>query len=238
MFLHITTHIPKHKDDDLLGKFGSRSFPTILALSSKGEVMAKPRRRSLQAFEAAMDEAAELEGELAPKAKPGTEKDSAAYAMEILRKVKLGALVNPEADRAAYIKARPSLTPQQRKDIERALIMSELTKAQAAGMRAELGTPESDRAMLTMLAAKEKLGGKWPIEARMNRVLITLMRWAEHRSDPQLYESLFVSFVAVRRKAYGDRATNEGFIESFKDRLDRLWKGQGPTEKPRPVRRR
>jgi hypothetical protein len=238
MFLHITTRIPGRKNDGMLTKVGGRGFPTFVAMSSTGEVMAKPRRRTIGAFEDAMAEAAELEGEIQP-GKPGDKKaDGARAAMELLRKVKMGALSNPAQDRADYLASRATLTKDQRKLVEEALILSELTIAQRDCTGAKHGSMAQQKAVLSMLAAKEKLGGTWPMIGITNRVLINLMDWAEYRKDPQMYQVLFGDFVKVRRKLFGNRKTNEAFIQKYKDRLDRLWKNAPPIGERRVIRKR
>ena len=238
MFLHITTRIPGRKNDGMLRKVGGRGFPTFVAMSSTGEVMAKPRRRSLEAFANAMDEAAEFEGEIKPSKSGNANSDGAAGAMELLRKFKMGALTDPAKDRAAYIKVRKSLNEKQRKQIEEALIIAELTAGQHKCMSAKIGSAEHKSAVLSMLSAKEKLGGEWPMIGVTNRALINLMAWAEHRKDPQMYQVLFDDFAKVRRKLFGNRNNNEVFIQKFKGRLDRLWNGQPPIGERRTVRRR
>ncbi len=40
------------KDDDLLRKYGFRGFPSFAALNAKGELLGRPRGRSIGAFEA------------------------------------------------------------------------------------------------------------------------------------------------------------------------------------------
>lgn len=228
MFLHVTTRIPDRKDDGLLRKVGSNSFPTFVALSSRGEVLAKPRHRSIASFDDAMSEAAELEGELAPaKGAKGDDASSVPDAVkELMRKLENGLLIHPVEDRAAYLACRDKMSAAQRARVEEAMDLAELALAQEAGMQAQPGTAESDRAMLAMLAVKERMGGRWPMVAISNRCLITLMRWAERNEDPRLYQALFDEFVKVRRALFTKQRDNEAFIEKQRAVLDRLWKGR------------
>lgn len=229
MFLHVTTKIPGRKHDGLLRSVGGRGFPTIVAMGATGEVLAKPRRRDLTALKNAMEEAAELEAENREDAQSATPNRSP----KILRKLATQTLTDPKADRALYIAERPRLTETQRKQVEQALIVAELTTAQERGMRATPGSAQADRAMLQMLTAKAKNGNSWPRNRITNRVLITLMGMAEHRRDPQLFASLFAEFEEVRRTMFARQRNNDAFIEKFRARRDALWAGKKPPERQR-----
>jgi hypothetical protein len=120
LFLHITTRIPGRKNDGMLRDVGGAGFPTFVAMSSKGEVLAKPRQRTIASFADALAEAAEIEGELAPE--KGSDADAAVN--ELLRKLKLDLLVDPPKDRAEYLKCRDALSPEQRAEVEKRITLT------------------------------------------------------------------------------------------------------------------
>jgi len=223
MFLSIMTRIGGRADDDLLGTYGFRGFPSFGALDSKGKMLVKPRGRSIDAFEAAMKEAKGLD----PNSKKAAARqlDTAKIAKDFLRRLKRGGLRRPATERAIYVSCREALDDQQRAAAETAITMHELEFAQKIATRATLGSISSDRAMLDMLAVKTKLGG-WPMTKEFNSPLVSLMRWAEHRKDPQLFAALFGDFSTMRAKAFADDSNNEKLISDWKARLEGCWNGE------------
>ena len=55
-FVHITTKIPDWPNDGMLSRVGGRGFPTVRFLSADGEVLGQPQGRSVESFEAALDD--------------------------------------------------------------------------------------------------------------------------------------------------------------------------------------
>jgi hypothetical protein len=238
MFLHITSRVPGRKDDDLLQKIGGSGFPTMVVMNAAGDVLTKPNARSLAGFREAVSRAEQILKEIASnKQRDPIEAD----ALEFLRRLSVGTLTDPMEARSRYIKCRSAMTPTQRLTSETGLTHIELYAAQSRAMYAKVG-PERDKEILTIFACKAKLGGKWPWNPGLNRVLIVLMNWAESKRDPQLFASLLPDFIKVRKQFYSSFKSNDAFIEKQQQRLGALWKGEAPkpakARQPRLVPRR
>ena len=229
MFLHVTSRVGGRKDDRLLAEIGGRGFPTMVVMNHAGEVLAKPAERSLSGFKAAVAAAAAAGAQMieAKRRDP-----VGAAAQEFLRKLEIGTLVDPVANRAMYLKCRGAMTQAQRDKAEKGLVSIELQAALSTAMSAKPGV-ERDRAILAMFSCKAKLGGEWPWNPGLNRVLLVIMGWAEEKGDPQLFESLLPDFIRLRKEFYARFRNNEGFIEKQKARLAALWEGKAPPPNPR-----
>lgn len=220
MFLSVMTKIPGRKNDGLLVTHGFRGFPSFAALSTAGKVLVRPRGRSLVVFEAAMEKAAGLDKDARKVA--GRQLDTDKIIADFFRRVMLEKLGKPATERAVYRSVRAAMSEKQRRSAERALALQDLRSAQTRADAAKLGSRAGERAILDLLAAKQKLGD-WPLSRASNRALLTLMRWAELRMDPLLFERFYADFAKVRPAAFPDRRDNDEFIARWKKRLEACW---------------
>ncbi|MEE2887604.1 MAG: hypothetical protein VX951_09255 [Planctomycetota bacterium] len=232
MFLHVTSRVEGRKQDSLLREIGGRGFPTIVVMNEDGEILARPSQRSVVGFKAAVAKAAVARVQMIESKRRDP---VGASAQEFLRKLEIGTLVDPVANRAMYLKCRGAMTQAQRDKAEKGLVSIELQAALSTAISAKPGV-ERDRAILAMFACKTKLGGKWPWNPGLNRVLLVIMGWAEEKGDPQLFESLLPDFIRLRKEFYARFRSNDAFIEKQKARLADLWQGKPPPP-PNPRRR-
>lgn len=228
MFLSVMSRVRGRKDDNLLKTYGFRGFPSFAALDATGKMLAKPRGRSLAAFETLMEQAAGLDKNSRKVA--GRQLDVDKISADFLRRVKKGTLRSPKAERAVFVSCRETLSEAQRRTAKRALALHQLHYASEAASAATLGSRASDLAMLDLLIAKVKLGD-WPSSDKAIRPLVHLMRWAEFRKDPQMFETMFEEFEPRQRSQDTDARQNQAAIRKWKNRLEACQRGE-----PRPKR--
>ena len=214
-FLHVTTHIQGHPDDDLLKRKNGDGFPTLMILDAEGKTVARPRARNVDAFTAAVSEA---QGRAAQR---DAKSEAAQYLMDRL----LGTYAEPAADREAYYRHRSGLSADQRKQVEREIAEAELqasvdevaildrTAAQILGAEVQV-------ALLETLAARDKLGG-WPGGALGSRALIGLLAWADARRDAEAFARWLDDLRGVREGLEG----NETMFAWLERRLGALRDG-------------
>src|SRR5690606_31259166 len=133
---------------------------------------------------------------------------------------------DPAEDRAAYLRHRPALTPEQRRAVETALAENEFRAAvEAIDLLAldadDLRSEAFEARLFRVLAARDALGA-WPKGAHGNRALIALLAWADTRRDPALFERWLNELRAVRAGVLGGNAE---FLAWFERRLEALRDG-------------
>ena len=192
-FLHVTTRISGHENDDLLQRKGRSGFPTLLLLDANGKTIGEPKARTIAAF-------AEVVAAARQRAHSKAKRSQATrYLMDRV----LGSYADPASDRAAYLKHRAALTAEERQTIEREIVQAEfraalesvdLSKLQPA----ELTGPEFQAGLLQLLALRDKLGA-WPTGAQGSRALVSLLAWADTRRDPELFARWLQDLRGVRK---------------------------------------
>lgn len=232
-FLHVTTLIPGRSDDDLLGRVGGSGFPTLLVLDAEGEVVARPQERTVHAFELAIAAGLDRLAERAALAQRKGEGGATLHDLgrDFLTSLGLARELDPEVWMPRYVAVRDGLSAEERRQVERRLTEAQLGRYTMPTLQLDLDTKEGRDAALQLFSARRKLD-ELPNGAFGNRVVLGMLRWAEHVKDPILFESLLAELRSVRVGL-----ADGGFMAHNEKRLEHLWKGLPPPERVLPQRR-
>lgn len=124
-----------------------------------------------------------------------------------------------EKDREQFRRHAPALTDDERARLERQITDREF--AAVVGGRdllsLDVESAEFDEVVTRVLALHFR-SGRWPIGSTGNRSLLTVMRWADHRRDIELFARCIEDMREVRKILAG----NEEFFAWFEQRLEAL----------------
>lgn len=213
LFLHVTTRIPDHPNDDLLGRMGGRGFPTLLYLDQNGKKIGQPMGRSVVAFERDLTNVLE-------KAKLATEEAQAsrARAQALLAKLRFKLLKGPSGVRE-YLDHKRDLTEEEQQRVELYFARDSLATAvqQASGDAAE-----RQRAVLAIFAAQARMNGRLPADELGLDARFALLQWAEANSDPLLFHNVLAEVRSVLPEVENDQAVAAETLGRLQARLDAL----------------
>ncbi|MEE2888628.1 MAG: hypothetical protein VX951_14455 [Planctomycetota bacterium] len=210
MFLHITSRIKSEKYPDLLSEKGGRGFPHLAFMDQDGNVLAKPKKRSVAGFTETLTTEVPAFFALKKKAVEGSKADKAAFLM---RRFELGHLN----------------TDQMSKAIGKGTILNEKQIKTITGKLAEAKVTEITRGVnfrddstfgpiAKKLRALEKSDGLPPGRGGLNAWFI-IMGDAYHRKDVKEFER---ALTAMKKGG----ANNPRFIKAQEERLKELQGGK------------
>ncbi|MGE3854789.1 MAG: hypothetical protein AB7K09_23865 [Planctomycetota bacterium] len=161
LFCHITTRIPGAKNDDLLGKVGGRGFPHLVFMSETGAVLKQQGARSVEAFNASMDE---LQGYYDLKKKAGTG-DAAATTELFLKELEMGLV---ELEDAKKKLETMKLTDDQQKLADTALAAAKARACNADFQAVLQGIKSQDQVIPAGRKLRDmKKAGQWPADEQL-----------------------------------------------------------------------
>ncbi len=218
MFSHVTTRIEGRKYDGLLSEKGGTGFPYIVALSPKGDVIAKAPGRSVEAFGKMMASANRFV-EIANKAEKTL--DDQLFIFE--HQIDMGSLDFASAKTAAA--AFEGLNEEQQAKIGAALTNLEITDA--------LGRPKSreEAETLRKTAAVKFVAmlneGRVPTsDAAFQPFYMVLMQHAQEAGDADLFEKAF----GKMREKFESKPRAANWIKAQQKILDGLKSGTGDSD--------
>jgi hypothetical protein len=121
LFCHVTSHVEEDKDQDLLRQKGGSAFPYLAFLDAAGNVIAKPKERTVDSFHDAVEHDVTAYFDLVSAAEGG-DADAAARLFE--KRVEFGHFSDFEAARAEMAR-QEALSPARRARLEQALVAQE-----------------------------------------------------------------------------------------------------------------
>lgn len=123
LFCHVTSQVEGDEHQDLLRQKGGAAFPYLAFLDAAGNVIARPKERTVDAFHDAVEQDVAAWHELVAAAE--NDEDAAARLFE--KRVEFGHFDDFEAARAEMAR-HGSLSPARRARLEQALIAQEFNR--------------------------------------------------------------------------------------------------------------
>jgi hypothetical protein len=124
LFCHITSHVEGDEDQDLLRQKGGSAFPYVAFLDAAGNVIAKPKERTVDAFHDAVEQDVTAYFDLVASAEGG---DKGAAAQLFEKRVEYGHFEDFDAARVEMA-SHESLSPARRARLEQALVEQEFNR--------------------------------------------------------------------------------------------------------------
>lgn len=210
-FLHVTTRIEGRENDDLLGVYGGRGFPTLKFLDAKGNAVGEPQGRDIAAFDATMKKIADLD-DLRKRIKKG---EKGLDAKLLLAELKMGAV--KYADAQKRFKAIKKIKPEVKEEIAGLIIgleFNEIMGRMTQDNYKELGAE----------VAKMAREGRIPGGYEKDMFWQVVSGWADENGDLPLLKK---SYKYLNEK-YGSNERAKKFLDGLKTRIAELEKDADP----------
>lgn len=217
MYLHVTTKIKGHPNDDMLKRHGYRGFPSFGFLDAKGTLIAKHTGgRTIAGFDTTAKKAHSYVA-LRDQAAQG---DKAAQQHLFVQNLGLGQF-NYSRGALALAANRSDMSKSLIKKAEQALTDIQYAELTAA-LRGKLATIERAEYTLRYNALNVEFfkAGKVPSGYSATSVYMTVMRHAQSTRDANLFEQALNGY----KKMYAGQARYERMIERYEGQLEDLRK--------------
>jgi len=210
-FLHVTTRIEGRANDDLLGVYGGRGFPTLKFLNAEGKALGEPQGRDIASFDAVITKIKNLD-ELRERIKKG---EKGLDAKLLLAELKMGAVDFADAKkRFASIK---KIKPEVKAEIETAIIgleFNEIMSSMTEENYKELGAKVAEMARTGRIPGGYDKDMFWQVVAG----------WADENGDLPLLKKGY----KYLNEKYGSNERAKQFLDNMKTRIAELEKGDDP----------
>ncbi|MCA8973728.1 MAG: hypothetical protein KDC98_03355 [Planctomycetes bacterium] len=205
LFLHVTSHVDGDPHQGLLQEKGGRGFPHLVFMDSNGEVLAKQRERSVEAFETTRKACMQFL-ELDRKAKAG---DKSVGADLLIARIEMGSITLAEAKEAEA--GLGKVKAEKKARIFELMLDLEVEDAMA-GVRTRTQAAEVGRRFAEMWGQ-----GRAPKKGRPASTFFGLiLEAAAQDKDAKLYERALAKYEKVAPQGKNRERT----IERLRKRLD------------------